>query len=49
MTVIKSSLNTSSEEFRTRYAHNKKLAAELHEKQHQARHTRPQRDRACFG
>jgi len=44
MTVIKSSLNTSAEEFRIRYAHNKKLAAELHEKQHQARHTRPQRD-----
>ena len=44
MTIIKSSLNTSSEEFRTRYAHNKKLLAELREMQRVARHVRPQRD-----
>jgi 3-methylcrotonyl-CoA carboxylase beta subunit len=44
MTIIKSSLNTSSEEFRTRYAHNKKLVAELREMQRVARHIRPQRD-----
>lgn len=44
MTILKSSLNTSSEEFRIRYAHNKRLAAELHEKNCIARFVRPQRD-----
>ena len=44
MTIIKSTLNTSSEEFRTRYAHNKNLLAELREMQRVARHVRPQRD-----
>ena len=33
MTILKSSLNTSSEEFRQRYAHNKKLVAELRQMQ----------------
>ncbi|HLG88615.1 MAG TPA: carboxyl transferase domain-containing protein [Alphaproteobacteria bacterium] len=44
MTILKSSLNTGDPEFRRRYAFNKKLAAELHEKQKAARHARPQRD-----
>src|SRR5580698_2695328 len=44
MTIIKSTLSTSSEEFRTRYTHNKKLLAELREMQRVARHIRPQRD-----
>ncbi len=44
MTIIKSTLSTSSEEFRQRYAHNKKAVAELREMQHAARMIRPQRD-----
>src|SRR5579872_3747052 len=44
MTILKSSLNTGDPEFRRRYAYNKGLAAELHEKQKAARLSRPQRD-----
>jgi len=44
MPVYKSLINTGSEEFRARYAHNKALAVELRRKQHEARHVRPQRD-----
>jgi 3-methylcrotonyl-CoA carboxylase beta subunit len=44
MLPIKSQINTSSEEFRQRYAHNKALAAELKQKIDDARYKRPQRD-----
>ncbi len=44
MPVFKSQINTASEEFRKRYAHNKGLANELRQKQHEARYVRPQRD-----
>lgn len=46
MTVIASQIRTDSEEFRERYTHNKKLATELHSRQHSARHDRPERDLA---
>ncbi|MEQ8442693.1 MAG: carboxyl transferase domain-containing protein [Alphaproteobacteria bacterium] len=44
MRRIQSAISTSGAEFRQRYAHNKRLADELHEKQHAARHVRPERD-----
>ena len=44
MKLLKSSLNTSAEEFRRRYAFNKGLLAEFRQKQHEARMIRPQRD-----
>lgn len=44
MPPFKSQINTASEEFRQRYAHNKGLVQELHKKQQAARHERPQRD-----
>ena len=44
MSVIRSSLRTADPEFRARDAHNRALARELHERQHAARHVRPQRD-----
>ena len=44
MQVLKTRINTASEDFRARYAHNTALAAALKEKLHQARHVRPQRD-----
>jgi 3-methylcrotonyl-CoA carboxylase beta subunit len=44
MPAIKSQINTSSAEFRQRYAHNKALAAELAQKIDDARYKRPQRD-----
>ncbi|MFT3696721.1 MAG: carboxyl transferase domain-containing protein [Kofleriaceae bacterium] len=42
--ILRSQLRTDSDEFRTRYQRNHQLAAELHAKQHAARHVRPQRD-----
>ncbi|HEY0254030.1 MAG TPA: carboxyl transferase domain-containing protein [Kofleriaceae bacterium] len=42
--ILRSQLRTDSEEFRTRYAKNRALAVELHQKQHAARHVRPERD-----
>jgi 3-methylcrotonyl-CoA carboxylase beta subunit len=44
MPPYKSQISTASQEFRQRYAHNKGLAMELHEKQRAARYDRPQRD-----
>jgi 3-methylcrotonyl-CoA carboxylase beta subunit len=44
MPRLVSSIQTGSAEFRRHYAHNKRLAAELHERQHAARHQRPARD-----
>ena len=44
MQVLKTKINTASEDFRVRYAHNNGLAATLKEKLHQVRHVRPQRD-----
>ncbi|MCZ6666631.1 MAG: methylcrotonoyl-CoA carboxylase [Gammaproteobacteria bacterium] len=44
MARIRSSIQTGSTEFRRFYAHNKKLAEELHEKQRAARYDRPQKD-----
>ncbi|MBC7051983.1 methylcrotonoyl-CoA carboxylase, partial [Salmonella enterica subsp. enterica serovar Enteritidis] len=44
MTVLRSQLRTDSDDFRVRYAHNKKLATELHARQHAARNVRPERD-----
>jgi 3-methylcrotonyl-CoA carboxylase beta subunit len=44
MPPYKSLINTGSEDFRKRYAHNKGLAAELRKKLQEARYTRPQRD-----
>ncbi len=46
MSLLRSHLRTDSEEFRTRYAHNRGLAADLHARQHAARHIRPERDLA---
>lgn len=44
MKRIESRLNTASAEFRANAAHNRRLAAELKEKQRAARHERPARD-----
>ena len=44
MRRIQSAINTSSPEFRTRYAHNTKLVETFREKQNTARYTRPERD-----
>lgn len=44
MRRILSSINTSSAQFRHNEAHNRRLAAELREKQDKARHARPARD-----
>jgi 3-methylcrotonyl-CoA carboxylase beta subunit len=44
MKPIVSTLCTTSAEYRSRYAHNKALAAQLHERQEAARHRRPARD-----
>ncbi len=44
MSVLKSAIRTSDEEFRLRYAANKALALSLHENQRIARHERPLRD-----
>lgn len=44
MARIHSTIQTSSAEFRNLYAHNKKLANDLHEKQRAARYDRPQKD-----
>jgi len=44
MARIQSSIQTTSAEFRRYYSHNRALAAELHEKQRQARFERPTRD-----
>jgi len=44
MSVLKTAIRTSDEEFRQRYAANKGLAQQLHERQHAARHDRPARD-----
>ena len=42
--VLSSQVRADSEEFRRRYAFNKKLAQDLHAIQHQARHVRAERD-----
>jgi 3-methylcrotonyl-CoA carboxylase beta subunit len=42
--ILKSTIATGSQEFRTRYARNKALAAELRMRQDAARHARPARD-----
>ncbi len=44
MPPFKSQINTASQEFRQRYAHNKGLAMEFQKKQYSARYDRPQRD-----
>jgi len=44
MARIQSTIQTGSSEFRGFYKHNKELAKELRERQHQARHDRPQKD-----
>ncbi|MGR8918161.1 MAG: acyl-CoA carboxylase subunit beta [Gammaproteobacteria bacterium] len=44
MARIHSTIQTGTAEFRRYYRHNKALAAELAEKQHAARHVRPQKD-----
>jgi 3-methylcrotonyl-CoA carboxylase beta subunit len=44
MARLQSTLQTGSAEFRRNYAHNRRLAAELHERQRAARHERPQKD-----
>ena len=44
MPRIHSTIQTNSAEFRSLYAHNKKLATDLREKQRAARHDRPQKD-----
>jgi len=46
MKSISSQIRTETEEFRDRYVHNKALAADLHARQHAARHDRPERDLA---
>jgi 3-methylcrotonyl-CoA carboxylase beta subunit len=46
MKPITSQIRTESDEFRERYAHNKRLASELQARQHSARHERPERDLA---
>ncbi|MEL3889958.1 carboxyl transferase domain-containing protein [Ferrovibrio sp. MS7] len=44
MSVLKSAIRTSDEEFRLRYAANRQLAQELRERQQAARYDRPARD-----
>ena len=44
MPRIQSQIQTGSADFRRHYAHNRELVRELHEKQHAARHVRPQKD-----
>jgi 3-methylcrotonyl-CoA carboxylase beta subunit len=44
MPAYKSLINTGSEDFRLRYAHNKAMAADLRRMQEEARYKRPQRD-----
>ena len=44
MRRIASSVNTSSADFRHNDAHNRALAANLHRRQHETRHVRPDRD-----
>ncbi len=44
MPRLHSSVQTASPDFQRFYAHNRRLAAELREKQHAARHVRPQKD-----
>ena len=44
MAIIRSAIDTGSEEFRSRYAHNKSLVAEFRRRQEAARHERPGRD-----
>ena len=44
MGIIRSTIDTGSEEFRSRYAHNKALVAEFRKRQDTARHDRPARD-----
>jgi 3-methylcrotonyl-CoA carboxylase beta subunit len=44
MAVIHSKVNTGTEDFRHRYAHNEQLARELRRRQHEARTVRPPRD-----
>ena len=44
MPPFKSQINTASDEFRQRYAHNKSLVMEFRNKQFSARYDRPQRD-----
>ncbi len=44
MAIIRSAIDTGSEEFRTRHAYNQALAAEFHRRQAEARDTRAQRD-----
>ena len=44
MSRIKSKIHTESPEFKSNYNYNKGLADELKQKQHDARHERPQKD-----
>src|SRR5213592_2188063 len=44
MRRIQSNIDTSAASYRAYHAHNLKLAAELRDRQHAARHVRPQRD-----
>ncbi len=44
MAFLKSAISTDSEEFRRRYAFNKKLVGDFKQMQHDARHKRPKRD-----
>ena len=44
MSRIQSQIQTGSADFRRHYEYNRRLSAELHEKQHAARHVRPQKD-----
>jgi 3-methylcrotonyl-CoA carboxylase beta subunit len=44
MRPLASTVNTTSAEYRRRYAHNKTLAGQLHGRQQAARHARPARD-----
>jgi 3-methylcrotonyl-CoA carboxylase beta subunit len=44
MSRLESAVRSGSAEFRRRYAHNKALARELHERQQAVRHERPSRD-----
>jgi 3-methylcrotonyl-CoA carboxylase beta subunit len=44
MRPLQSTVRTGAAEFRRRYAHNKRLAAELRARQDAARHSRPARD-----
>ena len=44
MRPLESTVRTGAAEFRRRYAHNKRLAAELRARQETARHSRPARD-----